>query len=652
MALLTISEEEWQVAEQYFSEHPAAVKFDRKLKGSDHSFIRVKVGEEYQIYALATKHCQSEEKHAQLGEGGFGKVKVAQDREGNSYAVKIGKRESKKMDPDETANVVLMQELQELKGYAFRKRQEKYNKTDEKYKMYKILEYHAGTELFQHIEASGLTETEKYLLAFSLCSTLEALHEKKVIHGDVKPENFMRKEDGTLALIDLDFSLKANENGEVQLRRIRGTAGYMAPEIGSARLEDGEAARYSYSSDVYALGKLFEKNLKLDPFIWDGMTDYTAPAQVYMHQVSQHRPSLLEIKGRLAEKLYPMDLGQVDEKTREQIKQCREERIKREEEKLYKEIEHAQSLQSLASGIKKFPYDMIDEKGEKIDKEKLAKSIDDLANNPEVWKKIKDEKEDALWWVAKHIPNSQYGISKKVIHLVSTIEDDIHVKLKGVKNHEELSELIRQYPEEMYKVVFPDVQHKPTEEEIKETTSQLIKEVSNFFKDDNVEIIAKYKHGQLPVQFRGSVISQNKELGMIFIGLAKAHYARINWEVETKIKSAQSIEEFSKIIQDYPYKEIPKSSIKYFLEALNDNLEALHNKDYDSFDLYGIEDDFGIQKKIIELAQAKYQSLQPQPKEQEKRPSAILVATNKKSEFMRDKTNIQVEKTKRKPTQS
>ncbi len=54
---------------------------------------------------------------------------------------------------------------------------------------------------------------------------LRHVHEKNVIHRDIKPDNIMLDKDQNAILID--FGLAGFNNGKTRL----GTPGYMAPEI-------------------------------------------------------------------------------------------------------------------------------------------------------------------------------------------------------------------------------------------------------------------------------------------------------------------------------------------------------------------------------------------------------------------------------------
>ncbi|MCK4537827.1 MAG: protein kinase [Candidatus Krumholzibacteria bacterium] len=81
----------------------------------------------------------------------------------------------------------------------------------------------------------------------SIFSAMEYLHEKDIIHADIKPENIMISEtdENTPRPLLLDFGMAMMKSDIIT--KISGTPRYIAPEI----LEDHS---YSIKSDLYALG--------------------------------------------------------------------------------------------------------------------------------------------------------------------------------------------------------------------------------------------------------------------------------------------------------------------------------------------------------------------------------------------------------------
>jgi eukaryotic-like serine/threonine-protein kinase len=84
-------------------------------------------------------------------------------------------------------------------------------------------------------------------LAAQLARGLDALHERGVLHRDVKPSNVLLDGAGGAALADFGLARGAESTRLTADGQILGTAHYLAPEL----IEGSEASR---QSDIYALG--------------------------------------------------------------------------------------------------------------------------------------------------------------------------------------------------------------------------------------------------------------------------------------------------------------------------------------------------------------------------------------------------------------
>lgn len=113
-------------------------------------------------------------------------------------------------------------------------------------KVYLILEYLDGGELFHHLaEQKFMSETDSAFYIAQIILALRYLHLKlKVIYRDLKPENCMLNSEGMLVLTD--FGLSKVSSGDSR-HSIIGTAQYMAPEV--IKGED-----YDFSVDWWSLG--------------------------------------------------------------------------------------------------------------------------------------------------------------------------------------------------------------------------------------------------------------------------------------------------------------------------------------------------------------------------------------------------------------
>lgn len=113
-----------------------------------------------------------------------------------------------------------------------------------------VLEYISGENIYIYSEMSGLNGRQRIELFVKIVEAVSLLHSTGVIHGDIKPSNFLMKDGNTPVLIDLGMASDAQQAGDSihAPRFMPGTRRYMAPE----QLE-GQITRATFTTDVYAL---------------------------------------------------------------------------------------------------------------------------------------------------------------------------------------------------------------------------------------------------------------------------------------------------------------------------------------------------------------------------------------------------------------
>jgi len=192
-----------------------------------------------------------------LGEGGFGRTFLAVDEDKPSqphcvikqfFPQAQGTENIRKATELFDREAVRLEELgkhpqiPELMAYFTEDRRQ-----------YLVQEFIDGRNLEQVLDEEGIfTESDIRQLLDDLLPVLQFIHDRRVIHRDVKPENIIRKfsktggRSGNLVLVDFGAAKFSNPTSKTVTGTVIGSAGYAAPEqaLGKA----------SFASDIYSLG--------------------------------------------------------------------------------------------------------------------------------------------------------------------------------------------------------------------------------------------------------------------------------------------------------------------------------------------------------------------------------------------------------------
>ncbi|KAJ9699949.1 hypothetical protein PVL29_005682 [Vitis rotundifolia] len=183
-----------------------------------------------------------------LGEGNFGKVKYAKDIEsGKGFAVKI--LEKKRILDLKIADQI-KREIATLKLLKHPNVVRLHEVLASKTKIYMVLEYVTGGELFDRIASNGkLSEAEGRKLFQQLIDAVSYCHNKGVFHRDLKLENVLVDSKGNIKISDFGLSaLPQHFRDDGLLHTTCGSPNYVAPEILANRGYDGS------TSDVWSCG--------------------------------------------------------------------------------------------------------------------------------------------------------------------------------------------------------------------------------------------------------------------------------------------------------------------------------------------------------------------------------------------------------------
>lgn len=116
-----------------------------------------------------------------------------------------------------------------------------------------VLEEYIQGNTLQALLESGTVHTHKQIKDYGiqLCDALRAVHDKGVVHRDIKLSNVILTADGIIKLIDFDAARLYNRNADKDTEYI-GTHGYAAPEQYGFAQSDAR-------SDIFAVGVLLGK---------------------------------------------------------------------------------------------------------------------------------------------------------------------------------------------------------------------------------------------------------------------------------------------------------------------------------------------------------------------------------------------------------
>lgn len=110
-----------------------------------------------------------------------------------------------------------------------------------------VTEFVAGQNLEEYVRLNGgMDEDAVIKIAHQLAQALSYMHERGMIHRDIKPGNLIIREDGSLKVIDFGLA-RSLEQIMIRGTRRRGTPAYMAPE----QIEGGELTA---RTDLYQVG--------------------------------------------------------------------------------------------------------------------------------------------------------------------------------------------------------------------------------------------------------------------------------------------------------------------------------------------------------------------------------------------------------------
>ncbi|KAH6769342.1 SOS3-interacting protein 1 [Perilla frutescens var. frutescens] len=173
-----------------------------------------------------------------LGQGTFAKVYHARDiKTGASVAIKI-------INKEKIVKAGMMEQIKReisvMKLVRHPNIVQLYEVMASKAKIYFVMEYVRGGELFNKVTKGKMKEDAARKYFQQLISAVDFCHSRGVYHRDLKPENLLLDENGNLKISDFGLSaLAESKQQDGLLHTTCGTPAYVAPEVISRRGYDG-----------------------------------------------------------------------------------------------------------------------------------------------------------------------------------------------------------------------------------------------------------------------------------------------------------------------------------------------------------------------------------------------------------------------------
>jgi DNA-binding response OmpR family regulator len=164
--------------------------------------------------------------------------------------------------------------------------------------VYLVMEFFEGGDLSKRLGGKPVPPPEAIKFFRELMFALGDIHEKGILHRDLKPQNLMFRRDGSLAIVDFGIAKNIAAADRTGAGEVLGTPRYMSPEQVQGRALD-------LRTDIYSAGVLLYQMLT-GKHLFDGET----AMEVAMHHLNTEPPLLpehLEQYQRLMEKLVEKD---------------------------------------------------------------------------------------------------------------------------------------------------------------------------------------------------------------------------------------------------------------------------------------------------------------------------------------------------------
>ncbi len=187
-----------------------------------------------------------------IGEGGTARVYLAsRERDDEPLVVKILRSE---ITADPKALARFMEEYALVERIKSTHVARIYDHGTSEEHAYLVMEFFEGGDLQKRLGGKALPPGESLRMFRELMMALGEIHEKGILHRDLKPQNLMFRIDGSLAIVDFGIAKHIDAIDMTGAGEILGTPRYMSPEQVQGRALD-------LRTDIYSAGVLLYQML-------------------------------------------------------------------------------------------------------------------------------------------------------------------------------------------------------------------------------------------------------------------------------------------------------------------------------------------------------------------------------------------------------
>lgn len=185
----------------------------------------------------------------ELGSGAWGRVYKVHNHRAETFALKVLKSKAVLCEPQLSGEVRILSRLSHqnlVRFFEFLPSAAVVRGLEAEGSGY-LMEYVDGSDFKRGSKAFPYKAVEEFFV--QALRGLAYLHARRIIHGDLKPENLRISKKGTLKILDFGLAWSCREIERGNSSALRGTVDYLAPEA----LE----GRATLASDLFSLGMIF-----------------------------------------------------------------------------------------------------------------------------------------------------------------------------------------------------------------------------------------------------------------------------------------------------------------------------------------------------------------------------------------------------------